>query len=74
MTAMKSLPALFILAALGAFVLTPLSFALGGSLFFAAGVAAIALGDYARPRRSLILPAVAAVVSDRRSERFGLAA
>lgn len=71
---MNTLPALAFLAALGAFVLSPLSFALGGSLLFAAGVAAVFLGDYARPARSLALPAVAAVVAARRSERFGLAA
>ncbi len=71
---MKTLPAIAFLAALGAFVLSPLSFALGGSLLFAAGVVAIALGDYARPARPLALPAVAAEVAARRSERFGLAA
>lgn len=71
---MNKLPALAFLAALGVFVLSPLSFALGGSLFFATGIAAIVLGDYARPARSLKLPAVALAVPNRRSERFGLAA
>lgn len=71
---MKTLPALAILTALGAILLSPLSLALGGSLLVATGIGAIAFNDYARPPRSFALPAVAAEVAARRSEKFGLAA
>lgn len=71
---MKTLPAFAILAALGAFLLFPLRFEIGGSLLFAAGVAAIAFSDYSRRARALVLPPVAAEVTARRVERFGLAA
>jgi hypothetical protein len=71
---MKTIPALTFIAALGAFVLFPLSFEIAGSVLFAAGFVAIALCDYSRRTRPLELPAVAAVVTARRTERFGLAA
>jgi hypothetical protein len=71
---MKTLPALTFIAALGAFVILPVSFEVAGSALFAAGFFSIALSDYSRRTRPLQLPAVAAVVSARRTERFGLAA
>ncbi len=71
---MKTLPAIAFIAALGAFVLFPLSFEIGGSLLFAAGVASIVFSDYSRRMRTLALPPVAAQVAARRTERFGLAA
>jgi hypothetical protein len=71
---MKTVPAFMFIAALGAFLLFPLSFEIAGSALFAAGFIAIALCDYSRRNRPLALPAVAAMVSARRSERFGLAA
>lgn len=65
---MKALPALSFAAALVAFVLLPISFAVGGSVLFAAAVIAIAVSDYSRqnaaPYQALAL----------RRERFGLAA
>jgi hypothetical protein len=71
---MKTLPALAFIAAFGAFVIFPLRFEIGISMLFAAGVAAIVFSDYARRARPLALPAVAAEVTARRTERFGLAA
>jgi hypothetical protein len=71
---MKTLPAVMFIAALGAFVLFPLSFEVAASVLFSAGFAAIAFCDYSRRTRPLDLPPVAAVVSARRTERFGLAA
>ena len=71
---MKSLPAIAFIAALGAFVVLPLNFEIGGSALFAAGFLAIMISDYSRRTRALRMPAVAAVVSARRTERFGLAA
>jgi hypothetical protein len=71
---MKTIPALTFIAALGAFVLFPFRFEIAGSVLFAAGFLAIAFCDYSRRMRPLELPAVAAVVTARRTERFGLAA
>lgn len=71
---MKTVPILTFLLALGAFLLSPLSFEISTSLLFATGFAAIALSDYGRRVRPLQLPPVAAVVTARRTERFGLAA
>ena len=71
---MKTLPALAIIAVLGAFLLFPLSFEISVSALFAAGFTAIAFCDYSRRARPLALPAVAALVTARRTERFGLAA
>lgn len=74
MPAMKTVPALVFLAALGASLLLPLSFEFAVSALFTTGFLCIALCDYSRPSRSLALPAVAMAVSARRTERFGLAA
>src|SRR5260221_2308701 len=73
---MKTLPALAFLAALVAFVLLPLRFETTGMILFAAGFAAIAVGDYARKRRPLRVSAFSApvVAAPGRKERFGLAA
>jgi hypothetical protein len=71
---MKTLPAFTFIAALGAFLFFTLSFEIAGSALFAGGFFAIVLSDYSRRTRPLQLPAVAAVVSARRTERFGLAA
>ena len=74
---MKTLPAVTFLVALAAFLVSPLSFATAGFLLFVAGLGAILLTDYAPPARGLTLPLaapVAAHVSARRTERFGLAA
>ena len=71
---MKTLPVLTITAALGALLLSPLSFEIAVSALFTAGFIAIAFCDYSRRTRPLALPAVAAMVTARRTERFGLAA
>ena len=71
---MKTIPSLTFIAALGAFLLFPVSFEIAGSALFAAGFVAIAFCDYSRRARPLELPAVAAIVAARRTERFGLAA
>lgn len=67
---MKAIPALSFAAALVAFVLLPISFALGGTLLFGAAVIAIAISDYTRQRVS---PYTLEPIAFRR-ERFGLAA
>lgn len=71
---MKSLPAFAFLAALAAFVLFPVNFAVAGSILFTAGVAAIVFTDYARVSRPLPLAAGPARVQATRGERFRLAA
>jgi hypothetical protein len=72
---MKSLPAFAILAALVAFVIFPLNFALAGSILFAVGVVTIAISDYARSPRPLTTAAArCAPVMAARAERFRLAA
>ncbi len=71
---MKFLPAVTFIAALGVFVFCPINFEIAGSALFAAGFLAIMISDYSRRTRVLELPAVAAVVAARRTERFGLAA
>ena len=73
---MKILPVLSTLAALVAFALFSYSIALTGSLFFAAGLAAIIATDYARKPRSL-QPRAAIVLLSRSAIRppaFELAA
>lgn len=71
---MKTIPALALIATIGALLLSPLSFEITVSALFATGFIAIAVGDYSRRARPLELPAVAALVTARRTERFGLAA
>lgn len=72
---MKSLPAFVFVAALVAFVLFPLHFALAGSVLFAAGLVAIAVSDYARsPLPSYMGAERPAPVLVARAERFRLAA
>ena len=73
---MKSLPAFAFIAALVAFVLFPLNFALAGSILFGAGLLTIAISDYARSPRPLRLaaPARPAPVMAAPVERFRLAA
>ena len=50
---MKTFPLIAFLAALAAFVLSPLSFEISASLLFAAGIVCILMNDDDRPRRSL---------------------
>ena len=69
---MKSLPALAFIAALAAFVLLPINFAVAGSILFGAGLATIAFSDYARIARPTYARRIA--VGAMRSERLGLAA
>ena len=64
----------FLLVALAAFLVSPLSFATAGFMVFVAGFGSILLTDYSPPARRLALPPVAANVTARRTERFGLAA
>lgn len=71
---MKTLPAFAFIAALVAFLVLPLSFVVGGSILFAAGLVAIVLSDYARPPVPLRVAAKTAVGAPARSARFGLAA
>ena len=70
---MKALPVLAFLVALVGLVFFPLSFEVSMSALFAAGFAAITLGDYSQRRRPLTAPVGVAVTSSRK-ERFGLAA
>ena len=70
---MKTLLASVLIAALGAFALSVLSFEVAVSLAFAAGFAAIVACDYGRASRSLAIAVPAAVVAAR-TERLGLAA
>ncbi|MDO8543747.1 MAG: hypothetical protein Q7S40_25170 [Opitutaceae bacterium] len=69
---MKSLPALAFVAALAAFVVLPLSFAVGGSILFSAGLVAIVFSDYTRTCGGFL--STSNVRARLRGERFGLAA
>ena len=73
---MKTLPAFAFLAALVAFVLLPFRLETTGMMLFAAGFAAIVIGDYARAHRPRLVWNASAptVAATRRKERFGLAA
>lgn len=74
---MKTAPTFALIAALVAFVLFPINFALGGSALFAAGFFAIVLNDYRRASRTLAVPVLRpepATATLSRKERFGLAA
>ena len=70
---MKAFLASSFIAALIAFLFTPLNFETAGSALFAAGFAAIAISDYARRLRPLRISAAEGVTLPRK-ERFGLAA
>ena len=50
---MKTYPIIAFLAALVAFVFSPLSFEVAGSILFAAGFGCVLIGDYSRRTRSL---------------------
>jgi hypothetical protein len=69
---MKSLRLISLAATAAGFVLLPVNFALGASLLFATGFAAIIVTDYTRAHRRLRLPATVALGA--RLEKFGLAA
>ena len=72
---MKTLPALAFIAALAAFILSPLNFETTVSLLFTAGFAAIVIFDYSRSHRLLPVAAAAAPAGAKpRPERLGLAA
>lgn len=70
---MKALLPSALLAALGAFLVLPISFEVAGAILAAAGFATIAVFDYARPLRALPVTAGVAVESSRK-EKLGLAA
>ncbi len=67
---MKKIPALSFIAALAAFILLPVSFAIAGTALFAAALLSIICSDYSRP----VAATQFAVVHACRRERFGLAA
>jgi hypothetical protein len=70
---MKTLTTLALVAAVGAFILSPLSLELTVAALSALGLGAIVVTDYRRVQRRIPLPALAGV-SLSRKERFGLAA
>jgi len=70
---MKALVPLSFVAAIFAFLIIPLSFEVAMSCLVSAGFLAIAITDYSRAARTLIIAAPATVPISRQ-ERFGLAA
>jgi len=69
---MKTTSVLLLATSAAALALVALNLAIGASLLFAAGFAAIIFNDYTRATRRLKLPATVALGS--RTEKFGLAA
>lgn len=70
---MKTLLPLSFVAALGAFVLLPVSFEISLSVLTVTGLAAIVVADYTRALRPRLAPTGAGVPVARRRERLQLA-
>ena len=72
MKVMKTIALVLVITTAAALAAAVINFAVGATLLFAAGFAAIAVHDYTRPARTLKLPATVALGA--RVEKFGLAA